>query len=324
MPLVSIITPCYNSARYIRETVMSVRTQTLTDWEMVIVDDGSKDDPSAEIADLLSIDPRLRLIRKENGGVSSARNLGFRESNAESRYLYFLDADDFPEPTTLEELTKYLHDHEDVGMVYCDPHLVGEDSKEFRDLNGATSWHPERWEPTLFGAKRVPPEVPLTSLNMMFAVTVITPSMSVMRRSIYQQTPGFDESMGHLYEDLDIFIQIALRSNVHHYPRLLINYRQHAAQSTANKDKLWQQEQKLFDKWHESLSREQDPEKAKRIRDALRFRERRIIPIAGFLNARKLFRQGNIIAGLRFLAGAIRRYSFAPMASSQNTLGQEP
>jgi GT2 family glycosyltransferase len=283
----------------------------MVDWEMIIVDDGSNDDPGVALTAHLSEEPRLRLIQKENGGVASARNRGFREICAESRYLLFLDADDYLEPTALDELVCYLDGHPDVGMVYCDPTFIGEDGQELRDENGVVQWKSERWIPTRFWTRLMPPEVPETPLDSLFALTTIIPSMSLIRRSTYQQTPGFDEAFGHLYEDMDVFMQIALRSKVHHFPKALLRYRQHATQSTANKDKLWQQEQKLFKKWHHSVSNGLSAEDARRVEAALRFREGRIVPRIGFLTAQKYFQHGQIFPGLRFSVGALRRYKYS-------------
>ena len=89
---VSIITPCYNSAQYIAQTIASVQQQTLTTWEMIVVDDGSTDDSAAIVRAMSKEDERIRLVQKENGGSASARKLAL--SIAEGEYIQFLDADD--------------------------------------------------------------------------------------------------------------------------------------------------------------------------------------------------------------------------------------
>ena len=101
MPKVSIITPCYNCDRYIGKTIESVRAQTFTDWEHIIVDDGSKDGSADAVRSYLSSDRRLQLIQQSNRGVASARNAGVNALAIESEYLFFLDADDCLDPEML-------------------------------------------------------------------------------------------------------------------------------------------------------------------------------------------------------------------------------
>ena len=89
---VSIITPCYNSAQYIAQTIASVQQQTLTTWEMIVVDDGSTDDSATIVQTMSEEDGRIKLVQKENGGSASARKLAL--SMARGEYIQFLDADD--------------------------------------------------------------------------------------------------------------------------------------------------------------------------------------------------------------------------------------
>lgn len=117
----SVIIPLYNKAPYIRKALESVLAQTYTDYELIIVDDGSTDG-SAEIAEAFLQDPAFRLIalspnrliRQANSGVSAARNNGFSVSSAE--YIAFLDADDWWEPTYLERMAQLIEDYPDAGL----------------------------------------------------------------------------------------------------------------------------------------------------------------------------------------------------------------
>lgn len=107
-PLVSIITPFYNAGEYFEQTYNCVMNQTFPWFEWIIVDDGSNDTESLEILEKLSkSDRRIRVFRQENAGPSAARNRGIIEASTE--YLYFLDADDLEEPTTLEYNYWTLH-----------------------------------------------------------------------------------------------------------------------------------------------------------------------------------------------------------------------
>lgn len=78
--LVSIITPVYNGAKYVSETIESVLRQTYTDWEMIVVDDGSKDDSARIVSEYVERDKRIILLRQVNGGSASARNNGIRNA----------------------------------------------------------------------------------------------------------------------------------------------------------------------------------------------------------------------------------------------------
>jgi teichuronic acid biosynthesis glycosyltransferase TuaG len=110
MPLVSIITPTFNSAPSLRTAIDSVRAQTFQDWELVIVDDASYDGTTALISRYAAEDERIRLIRRaEKGGVSVARNHGVTASTG--RFIAFLDADDSWAPTKLDHQLKFMEEH---------------------------------------------------------------------------------------------------------------------------------------------------------------------------------------------------------------------
>lgn len=121
-PKVSIIVPLYNKAPYVTKALESIAPQTYTDWECIVVNDGSTD-KSAEIVERLTInDERFRLINQENAGVSAARNRGIAESCGD--YVAFLDADDWWAPTFLEEMMQLGADYPDAGIYGCDYYRV--------------------------------------------------------------------------------------------------------------------------------------------------------------------------------------------------------
>ncbi len=91
-PLISVIVPCYLQAEYLDECLQSVYDQTYSNWECIIVNDGSLDNTEEIAKRWLEKDNRFRYIYKENGGLSSARNAGIREAKGE--WIQFLDSDD--------------------------------------------------------------------------------------------------------------------------------------------------------------------------------------------------------------------------------------
>ena len=110
MNLVSIITPSYNCAIYIAETIGSVRNQTYTNWEMIIVDDCSTDDTDEVVAPFLKLDSRIKYLRNEkNSGAAVSRNTALRE--AKGRWIAFLDSDDLWEPDKLEKQVRFMEEN---------------------------------------------------------------------------------------------------------------------------------------------------------------------------------------------------------------------
>jgi glycosyltransferase involved in cell wall biosynthesis len=111
-PEVSIILPTYNRADVIGRAIDSIRAQTFTDWELVVIDDGSTDDT---VARLQGLDTRLRIVAQANGGVYVARNTGLRE--ARGRFVTFMDSDDEWLPHYLELTAGFLRSHPDAHWV---------------------------------------------------------------------------------------------------------------------------------------------------------------------------------------------------------------
>jgi len=108
--MVSIITPNYNSESFVRQTIDSVRSQTHTDWEMIIVDDVSSDKSTQIIEEYMQKDKRIKLIRlKNNSGPAQARNRAIKE--AKGRYIAFLDSDDYWHKDKLTKQLKFMQDH---------------------------------------------------------------------------------------------------------------------------------------------------------------------------------------------------------------------
>jgi glycosyltransferase involved in cell wall biosynthesis len=102
MPVVSVVIPVYNSAKYLHECLDSVIAQTFSDWEIVAIDDGSSDDSPAILDEYAAKDSRIKVIHKANGGVSAARNDGLAAASGE--YVLFADSDDWLSDDALQVL----------------------------------------------------------------------------------------------------------------------------------------------------------------------------------------------------------------------------
>jgi len=116
-PIVSIIMPVYNGKEYIRKAIDSILTQTLSDWNLIIVDDGSKDGTAVILDNYANEDKRISVFHRENHGVSASRQFGI--DRATGKYCAFVDSDDWVEPGFLSKLIKTAEDN-DADMVWCD------------------------------------------------------------------------------------------------------------------------------------------------------------------------------------------------------------
>lgn len=126
-PLVSIITPVFNAERFLRETIESVQKQTFENWELILVDDCSKDSSSEIIRELSKNDDRLVYIRlKKNSGAAVARNTALDISKG--RYIAFLDSDDKWEVNKLEKQLQFMQQNQ-VGFCFSAYSVISEDGE---------------------------------------------------------------------------------------------------------------------------------------------------------------------------------------------------
>jgi teichuronic acid biosynthesis glycosyltransferase TuaG len=125
--LVSIITPTFNASKYVQETILSVKAQTYQNWEMIIVDDASKDGTVEIIEHEMKSDPRIRLIELDtNGGPAKARNTALGCANG--TYLAFLDSDDLWLPEKLEKQLDFMQRNK-IAFSYSDYRLMNDDGE---------------------------------------------------------------------------------------------------------------------------------------------------------------------------------------------------
>lgn len=135
MPKISVIVPVYNTEKYLQRCVDSILAQTFTDFELLLIDDGSIDSSGAICDEYAQADSRVRVFHKENGGVSSARNLGL--DNAQGEWITFVDSDDWVYPCWLQN---FVDNWDGVDMVCqgveCDkPLCLDENAQDVKGLS---------------------------------------------------------------------------------------------------------------------------------------------------------------------------------------------
>lgn len=208
VPLLSVIIPLYNKAPYVRKAVESVVAQTFVDWELIVVDDCSTDG-SADVVERIT-DPRIRTVQLDkNGGVGAARNRGVAESKAP--YICFLDADDWWEPTFLEEMTGLIERHPGAGIYGTGYYMVKNDRKRIAPIGVENGFVEGEINYCQVYAKTLC--MPLTSITV------------AMPRAIFDETGGFKSHLK-LGEDFDLWIRIALKHEVILLNKPLSNYNQ--------------------------------------------------------------------------------------------------
>lgn len=208
MPHFSVIIPLYNKAPYVRKTVESVLGQTLGDYELIIIDNGSNDGSSEIVAEFT--DPRIRIVRLEkNVGVSNARNKGVSIST--SPYITFLDADDWWEPTFLEDMAGMIERYPDAGIYGTSYWMVKNSKKRLAPIGVDDGFTEGEINYCTVYAKTLC--MPLTS------ITVAIP------RAVFDEAGGFKPHLK-LGEDFDLWIRIALKHKVVFLNKPLSNYNQ--------------------------------------------------------------------------------------------------
>ena len=120
---VSVIMPCYNDGKYIMEAIQSVKEQTYSEWELIIVDDGSDDEDTIAILEQID-DIRIHVYHTEHLRPAGARNYGIAHANGV--YILPVDSDDKIEPSYIEKAVSIIENNPKIGVVYCKADLFGE------------------------------------------------------------------------------------------------------------------------------------------------------------------------------------------------------
>ena len=233
-PRVSVIIPCYNTARFVAATVESVFSQTYRDYEVIVVNDGSPDTPELEHV-LAPWRDKITYVHTENCGLAGARNNGIRASRGE--LIALLDSDDIWEPAFLQVLVDLFQKNPGIDVVYSDAVLFG-----VTDSPGQTLM-------TLF-----PPREEVTFDSILSSRAWVFVVSCIVRREALSRVGGFDQNLRYA-EDLDLWLRIAHGgSKFLPCPQPLVRYRRRAGSLTAEcspnqeirrRIKLYE---KLFDK----------------------------------------------------------------------------
>ena len=225
-PTVSIVIPSYNRAHLIAETLKSVAAQTFTDYEVLVIDDGSKDNTEEVLRPWCEQDSRIRYVKQVNGGVSTARNHGLRLACGE--FIAFLDSDDLWSPWKLALQVQLLRALPQVGMLWTNMDTIDEQGKPlttnylrtmYSSYEGHGPAYPFQGSRTLsdlpgLDAAALPAEVsPLTQirtgqiLREMMNGNLVHTSTVLLRKSVTDRVGPFDEAMRRAGEDFDYHLR---------------------------------------------------------------------------------------------------------------------
>jgi glycosyltransferase involved in cell wall biosynthesis len=216
-PLVSVIIPVYNGARFIRQAIDSVLSQIYPAVEVVVVNDGSTDESLAIAEDIAQRDARVRVVHKRNGGLSAARNTGIE--HARGGYLTFLDADDWILPHKICGQMDVLRARPDVDFVYSDYHRVN-------DADG-----------TVFELYRGVPPVPFP--DILVYRNWLGVMASLLRRRLVERVGQFDPAL-RASEDRDYWYRCAQHTKFVYAPGIVGMRRLHGNQMTGDNDRMTQ------------------------------------------------------------------------------------
>jgi len=176
---VSIIVPCFNQAQFLGEALDSILAQTYSNWECIIVNDGSSDNTEIIANFYLAKNNQFKYIYQNNAGLSSARNTGIKNSSGE--YILPLDSDDKISPSYIEEAVKILNNNSQIKIVYSNAEFFGAKTG--------------LWKLTDFSLEKILLE------NMIFCT-------ALYRRTDYDKTVGYNSNMIYGWEDWDLWLSI--------------------------------------------------------------------------------------------------------------------
>ncbi|MEE9274082.1 MAG: glycosyltransferase family 2 protein, partial [bacterium] len=208
---VTVYIPAHNYGRYVIQAVESVLRQTMDDWELIVIDDGSTDN-TAELLEQYRGHPQIRIIEQENKGLNVTNNIALRLASGE--YLMRLDADDYLDENILLVLSNVLDTKPGVGLVYPDYYLVDEEGEIFEIVR----------------RKKIKEEVELLDLPAHGACTMI-------RKENLLEIGGYYEEFNR-QDGYGLWLKFIQRYNPYNVNVPLFYYRQHEGSLTRNQERL--------------------------------------------------------------------------------------
>lgn len=203
MSFFSVIIPLYNKECFIENTLKSVLNQSFTDFEVIIINDGSTD--KSEEKTLEFKDARIQYFHKENGGVSSARNFGIEKSKSD--YIAFIDADDYWYPNFLQEMHQNIHKHPEFKVFSA-----------AIEVETAKKVIPSKYSILKTGDCEIVNYFEASSKE-----SVIWTSCAVFHKSVFEKVGVFDPKIK-IAEDTDLWIRVGLNYNVLFSWKILARY----------------------------------------------------------------------------------------------------
>jgi len=218
IPSVSVVMSVYNSDRYLRESVESILNQTFTDFEFIIIDDGSTDDTYGILQEYSNTDNRVKVVSRENRGLVYSLNEAI--DLAKGEYIARMDGDDISLPDRFEKQVAHLNQNDDVVAVGTRIVLIDECGRPLMEWNHKHS-HDEIVPRLLIGDG-----------------SALTHPAVMMRKAAVIEIGGYDEIF-QVSQDLDLFIKLSEIGKLENLPEVLLYWRQHSESINSSYSHLW-------------------------------------------------------------------------------------
>jgi glycosyltransferase involved in cell wall biosynthesis len=236
MAQICVVIPAYNAEAFLQQSIESVLTQTYTNWQLVIVDDGSKDQTYALAQTYAQRDQRIQAMTHANAGVSATRNHGASYAANDTRFILFLDADDYLHPHALQTLIQLLEQNLSAVAAYGLAHYVNFEGETIvHDISQAFGFVRRRVD----GRQMRPTSdtEPTTFAELVIWPVIATPGQLLVRFPLYQQLNGYDTS-SNVSEDWDFWLRLAALGDIQFTRQYVMSKREHVGGVSKDNKKM--------------------------------------------------------------------------------------